>query len=78
MGQLGVTPSYTTIDIAKFETIIRTYMDNIVPRLMMILDPIPVILENLPDDFLQEITLFRQETIDYNFSAIDRVKGISP
>jgi len=57
VGQLGVTPSYTTIDIAKFEHIIRNYMDNIVPRLMMILDPIPVVLENLPDDFLQEITL---------------------
>jgi len=57
VGQLGVTPSYTTIDIAKFEHIIRNYMDNIVPRLMMILDPIPVVLENLPDDFLQEINL---------------------
>lgn len=57
VGQLGVTPSYTTIDIAKFEYIIRNYMDNIVPRLMMILDPIPIILENLPDNHLQEITL---------------------
>ena len=57
VGQLGVTPSFTTIDIAKFETIIRAYMDNIVPRLMMIVDPIPVIIENLPDDFLQEVTL---------------------
>jgi glutaminyl-tRNA synthetase len=57
VGQLGVTPAHTTIDIVKFESIIRTYMENIVPRLMMILDPIPVILENLPDDFIQEITL---------------------
>jgi glutaminyl-tRNA synthetase len=57
VGQLGVTPSYTTIDIAKFETIIRAYMDNIVPRLMMILDPIPVVLENFSDDFVQEINL---------------------
>ena len=32
-------------------------MDNIVPRLMMILDPIPVVVENLPDDYLHEITL---------------------
>jgi len=32
-------------------------MENIVPRLMMILDPIPVILENLPDDYVQEISL---------------------
>ena len=57
VGQLGVTPNYTTIDIVKFESIIRTYMEPIVPRLMVILDPIPVIIENLPDDFLQEITL---------------------
>lgn len=54
VGQLGVTPSLTTIDIGKFETIIRTYMDNIVPRLMMILDPIYLILDNFPD---QEIAL---------------------
>lgn len=32
-------------------------MDNIVPRLMMILDPVPLIIENLEDDFLQEIKL---------------------
>jgi glutaminyl-tRNA synthetase len=57
VGQLGVTPSYTTIDITKFETIIRAYMDNIVPRLLMVLDPIPVVIENLPDDFIQEVTL---------------------
>ena len=35
----------------------RNYLDPIVPRLMMILDPIPVILENLPDDFHKEFTL---------------------
>jgi glutaminyl-tRNA synthetase len=52
-----VTPSLTTIDIAKFDNVIRVYMENIVPRLMMILDPIPVVLENLPDDFSSEITL---------------------
>jgi glutaminyl-tRNA synthetase len=52
-----VTPSYTTIDIAKFETIIRAYMDPIVPRLMLILDPIPVIIENLSDTLIQEVTL---------------------
>jgi glutaminyl-tRNA synthetase len=57
VGQLGVTPAFTTIDITKFETIIRGYMDNIVPRLMMVLDPILVILENVSDDFHQEITL---------------------
>jgi glutaminyl-tRNA synthetase len=57
VGQLGVTPAYSIVDIAKFESILRTYMENIVPRLMMILDPIPVILENVSDDFVQEVTL---------------------
>jgi len=57
VGQLGVTPAYTTIDIVKFETIIRGYMENIVPRLMMVLDPVLVILENVPDDFHQDVTL---------------------
>jgi glutaminyl-tRNA synthetase len=35
----------------------RNYLDPIVPRLMMIIDPIPVILENVPNDFHQEIDL---------------------
>jgi glutaminyl-tRNA synthetase len=35
----------------------RNYLDPIVPRLMMILDPIPVILENLPQDFHKQILL---------------------
>jgi glutaminyl-tRNA synthetase len=57
VGQLGVTTARTIIDIVKFESIIRAYMEPIVPRLMMVLDPIPVVLDNLPDDFLHEITL---------------------
>lgn len=32
-------------------------MDNIVPRLMMVLDPIPVIIENLADDYVHEVKI---------------------
>ena len=31
---------------------IRTYLERTVPRLMLVLDPIEVVFENLPDELL--------------------------
>jgi glutaminyl-tRNA synthetase len=77
VGQLGITPSYTTIDIAKFETIIRGYLENIVPRLMMILDPIPVIIENLPDDYYQDVILpYKKDDPSYGEHSVPFTKHI--
>ncbi|ATY59665.1 glutaminyl-tRNA synthetase [Cordyceps militaris] len=46
VNELGVTTNITTIQIHRFEQSIRKYLEKTVPRLMMILDPIPVVIED--------------------------------
>jgi glutaminyl-tRNA synthetase len=46
VGELGVTPSTTSIELARFDQIIRKYLENTVPRLMLVKDPIPVVIED--------------------------------
>ncbi|KAI9763130.1 MAG: Glutaminyl-tRNA synthetase [Geoglossum simile] len=55
VNEVGVTTAVTNIQIVRFETSIRRYLEQTVPRLMLILDPIPIIIEDLPDDYLEEI-----------------------
>ncbi|PMB65335.1 putative glutamine--tRNA ligase [Beauveria bassiana] len=46
VNELGVTTNITTIQIHRFEQSIRKYLEKTVPRLMMILDPVPVVIED--------------------------------
>lgn len=46
VNELGVTTSPTLIEARRFEQSIRKYLEMTVPRLMMIMDPIPVVIEN--------------------------------
>lgn len=57
INELGVSTALTNIQIARFEQSIRKYLELTVPRLMLILDPIPVIIDNLPDDYLEELDM---------------------
>ncbi|KAK0125760.1 hypothetical protein ONS95_007394 [Cadophora gregata] len=57
VNELGVTKAETTIDIKRFEQVVRRYLESTVPRLMLVLDPIPVVIENLPDDYLEMVEL---------------------
>lgn len=57
ISELGVTTTTSQIEADRFEGAIRKYLENTVPRLMMIPDPIPVILDNLPEDHHEWITL---------------------
>lgn len=54
VGELGVTTSVTNIQTAKFDNVVRNYLEQSVPRLMIILEPVKVILSNVADDFLEE------------------------
>ncbi|CAG8632359.1 14781_t:CDS:2, partial [Funneliformis caledonium] len=54
---LGVTTSNSTIQVTRFDKYVRDYLDFHVPRLMVIVDPIKVVIENLPDDYLEELTV---------------------
>lgn len=47
--------SNSTIQVSRFEEYVRSYLDINVPRLMIIIDPIKVIIENLPDDYVEEL-----------------------
>lgn len=51
INTLGVTTSTTNIQIVRFESAVRNYLDQTTPRLMMVLNPVEVVIDNLPDDF---------------------------
>jgi glutaminyl-tRNA synthetase len=46
INELGVTTAQTVIQISRFEQTIRRYLETRVPRLMLILDPLPIIIED--------------------------------
>ncbi|KAI0384711.1 glutaminyl-tRNA synthetase [Hypomontagnella monticulosa] len=46
VNELGVTTANSVIEIKRFEQAIRRYLERTVPRLMLILDPIPVVIED--------------------------------
>ncbi len=55
VNDLGVTKATTSVQIARFDQSVRRYLENTVPRLMLVLDPIPVIIENLGDDHVEMV-----------------------
>lgn len=69
INELGVTKNVTNIEINRFEQTIRSYLEFSVPRLMMVLDPIEVVIDDLPDDHL--------EMIEQPFAPKDPSFGVS-
>ncbi|KIX97525.1 uncharacterized protein Z520_06977 [Fonsecaea multimorphosa CBS 102226] len=55
VSELGVTTATINIQIVRFEQSIRKYLEMTVPRLMLVLDPVPVIIDDLPDDHYEEL-----------------------
>lgn len=51
INTLGVTTSATNIQITRFESSIRSYLDLTTPRLMMILDPLEIEIDNVEEGF---------------------------
>ncbi|ORY70407.1 glutaminyl-tRNA synthetase [Pseudomassariella vexata] len=45
VNELGVTTAPSVIQLVRFEQTIRRYLERTVPRLMLVLDPIPVIID---------------------------------
>lgn len=45
VNELGVTTAPSIIQIKRFDQTIRKYLERTVPRLMLVLDPIPVVIE---------------------------------
>ena len=51
VSELGVTNIQSTTEVKKFESVIRGYLEDTAPRLMMVLNPIRLVIENVPDDY---------------------------
>ena len=57
VNELGVTKATTVIEIKRFETSVRRYLEATVPRLMLVLDPIKVVIDSLPDDHMEMLEM---------------------
>ncbi|SCZ89135.1 BZ3500_MvSof-1268-A1-R1_Chr9g10304 [Microbotryum saponariae] len=55
VSHLGVSPNSSLVSLARFEQTVRQHLEMSTPRLMMVLQPIKVVLENVDDDFHLEI-----------------------
>lgn len=55
VNSLGVSTSVSQITSNRFDQSVRQYLESTTPRLMMLLEPIKVVLENVPDDFFIEV-----------------------
>ncbi|KAI5860358.1 glutaminyl-tRNA synthetase [Durotheca rogersii] len=49
VNELGVTTANSIIEIKRFDQAIRKYLERTVPRLMLILDPVRVVIEDSDD-----------------------------
>lgn len=78
VNELGVTKNVTAIEIKRFEQAVRKYLETSVPRLMLVLDPIPVVIENLPDDHLEMIEIPFSKDPSYGVSKSPTNSSISP
>lgn len=55
VSHVGVSTTPSLIQLARFEQEVRQYLETSTPRLMMVLHPVRITIENLPSDFLLSI-----------------------
>ncbi|OZJ04739.1 hypothetical protein BZG36_01802 [Bifiguratus adelaidae] len=55
VAELGVTTSNSIINYTRLDNHTRDVLDKTAPRLMALLDPLKITIENLPEDYLEEI-----------------------
>lgn len=56
VSSLGVSVQASQIPLNRFEQVVRSTLETTTPRLMMVLKPIRVTIENLDSDFLLDVT----------------------
>ncbi|AMD20126.1 HCL025Wp [Eremothecium sinecaudum] len=75
INTLGVTTSTTNIQVVRFESAIRKYLEDTTARLMFILDPIEVIVDNLPDSYEEMVTIpYRPGTPEFGDRTVPFTK----
>ncbi|GBE80034.1 Probable glutamine--tRNA [Sparassis crispa] len=52
VSSLGVSTAASNIQAVRFEQTVRQYLESTAPRLLMVLCPLKVTIENLPEDYL--------------------------
>jgi glutaminyl-tRNA synthetase len=67
INELGVTTALTSIQVVRFEQSIRRYLETTVPRLFLVLDPVPVVIEDIGE--------FEGQDVDVPFSPKDPSMG---
>lgn len=54
---LGVTTATTIIHPERLENVVREHLNDVAPRLMVILEPLKITITNLPENHLEELTI---------------------
>jgi len=57
VNELGVTTTNSIIQISRFEQTVRKYLERTVPRLMLVLDPVLVVIEDADEFDGMELTV---------------------
>lgn len=57
LGEIGVAKADTLVDVAMLENALRQDLKLKVPSVMAVLDPIKVVITNLPEDYLEYLTI---------------------
>ena len=52
VSTLGVSTAASIIETARFDHAVRQYLENTVPRLLMVMHPLKVTISNLPEDYV--------------------------
>lgn len=70
VNELGVTKATTIIEIQRFESSVRKYLEATVPRLMLVLDPVKVVIDELPDAHLDLLEMPFSKDPAYGVSVL--------
>ncbi|KAI8840536.1 tRNA synthetases class I, catalytic domain-containing protein [Chytridium lagenaria] len=54
---IGVTTSNSVIPVERLENYVRDHLNDIAPRIMAVMEPLKVTLTNLPENFIEYITV---------------------
>ncbi|OAX80348.1 glutamine-tRNA ligase [Emergomyces africanus] len=57
VNELGVTKAKTNIQVHRFEQSVRRYLETAVPRLMVVMEPLKVVIDDLPEDHVEMVEL---------------------
>lgn len=69
INTLGVTTSTTNIQVVRFESAVRQYLDATTPRLMVLLEPLLCEIANVDDDFEELVEMSYKPGADSKFGV---------